>query len=261
MAYIDTHAHLDAVEFEEDRDEVVVRARRVGVEAIVCPAISADSSRSVLGLAEACDDIYAAVGIQPNYCAEAAGGDWDRVVAMAEHRRVVALGETGLDRHWDFTPFATQQDYFARHLALAAERNLPVIIHCREAAADLLSMLREAAARGSLRGVLHSFSDDVSVAAECVELGLFVSFAGAVTYTNKKFDPLRKAAASIPNDRLLIESDSPYLLPHPLRGRQTRNEPAHIALTAQVLAELRGVSLDQLARQTAANARRLFGIS
>ncbi len=261
MSYIDTHAHLDAAEFDEDREEVIARGRFAGIEAIVCPAITADSSQSVVGLAEAHGDIYAAVGIQPNYCGEAAPGDWDRVVAMAEHRRVVALGETGLDRHWDFTPFATQQDYFDRHLRLAAERNLPVIIHCREAAGELLPMLHDAVARGPLRGVLHSFSEDRAVVAECVQLGLFVSLAGAVTYTNKKFQPLREAAVSIPDDRLLIETDSPYLVPHPLRGRQKRNEPAHILLTAQVLAELRGVPLEQLAAQTAANARRLFGFS
>lgn len=261
MPYIDTHAHLDVEEFAADRDEVIARARDAGVEVIVCPGVTADSSDSVLRLAEANRSLYAAVGIQPNSCAEAAAGDWDRVVAMADHPRVVALGETGLDRYWDFTPFELQQDYFDRHLRLAAQRDLPVIIHCREAAADLLPMLREAAARGPLSGVLHSFSEDAVTAAECLELGLYLSFSGAVTYTNKKFQPLRQVAASVPEDRILIETDSPYLTPHPLRGKHKRNEPANVVLTAQTLAELRGVSLEQFAAQTAANARRLFRLA
>jgi TatD DNase family protein len=259
MPYLDTHAHLDAEEFDLDRDVVIARWREAGVEAIVCPAISADSSEAILKLAEAHGDVYAAVGIQPNYAAQAADGDWDRIVAMARHPRVVALGETGLDRHWDFTPFDVQQDYLDRHLRLAQDRDLPVILHCREAAADLLPMLREAAARGPLRGVLHSFSEDPATAEAFLGLGLYISFAGAVTYTNKKFELLREAARTIPEERLLIETDSPYLVPHPLRGKQQRNEPAHIVHTARLLAELRGVTPEQIGLQTAANARRLFG--
>jgi TatD DNase family protein len=240
------------------------------VTVIICPGITADSSLAAVRLAEqeAGEGVFAAVGIQPNYCAQAAAGDWDRVVAMANRRdagptggRVVAIGETGLDRHWDFTPFAVQQDYFDRHLRLAQARSLPVIVHCREAEADLLPMLREAAARGPLAGVLHAFSGDRAFAEECLALGLHVSLAGAVTYTNKKFAPLRDAARAIPDDRLLIETDSPYLVPHPLRGREKRNEPAHLLLTAGHLAQLRGVSLQQLAAQTTANARRLFRLA
>ncbi len=261
MPYVDTHAHLDAEEFDTDRNDVLARARQAGVQAMICPAISADSGQAILKLAETHHDIYAAVGIQPNYCAEAASDDWDRVVAMVDHPRIVALGETGLDRHWDFTPFAVQQDYLDRHLQLAARRNLPVILHCREAAADLLPMLREAAQRGPLHGVLHSFSDDLPMAEACLELGLFISFAGAVTYRNRKFQPLREVAAAVPYDRLLVETDSPYLVPHPLRGKHERNEPANVSYTASLLAELRGVSSEHLAAQTAANARRLFGLA
>ncbi|MCR4413304.1 MAG: TatD family hydrolase [Thermoguttaceae bacterium] len=256
--WVDTHAHLDAEEFDADRDAVIARARRAGVTAIVCPAISADSSQSVLRLAQTHQGLYAAVGIQPNYCAQAAPDDWDRIVAMVSEPGVVALGETGLDRYWDYTPFDVQQDYFDRHLRLAQARDLPVIIHCREASADLLPMLREAAARGPLRGVLHSFSGDRAMADECLALGLAISFSGAVTYTNKKFEPLREAARAVPSDRLLVETDSPYLVPQALRGKEKRNEPAHVALTAQRLAELRGVTLDEVAFETAANARRLF---
>jgi TatD DNase family protein len=255
---IDSHAHLDAEEFDADREEVIARARQAGVETIVCPAIHAASSQSVVRLAESQPGLYAAVGIQPNYAGQAALGDWDRIVALAGCPRVVALGETGLDRYWNFTPFEVQQDYFDRHLRLSQQRGLPLVIHCRDADADLLPMLCEAAARGPLAGVLHSFSGDQATAEECLQLGLFLSFSGAVTYTNKKFEPLRAVAAAVPGDRILIETDSPYLVPHPLRGRQKRNEPAHLVLTARRLAELRGLSPEEFSAQTAANARRLF---
>ncbi len=261
MPYIDTHAHLDQAEFDADFEAVLARSRQAGVEAIVSVGITADSSRAALSLAENHPEIFAAVGIQPNYCAEAAAEDWDRIAAMADRGRVVAVGETGLDRHWDFSPFDLQQDYFDRHLRLARQRDLPVVIHCREADADLLPMLREAAGRGPLRGVLHSFSGDAAMASECLELGLYLSFAGMVTYTNKKFRPLRDVAATIPDDRLLIETDSPYLVPHPLRGKQKRNEPANVVHTAAALAELRGSGLDELSTQTTANARRLFRLA
>jgi TatD DNase family protein len=257
-SFFDTHAHLDVLEFDADREQVIGRARESGVGAMLCPAISAGSSEAVIRLAEEHADIFAAVGIQPNYGAEAGAQDWGRIVALAAHPRVVAIGETGLDRHWDFTPFDVQRDYFDRHLRLAKERDLPVIIHCREAEADLMPMLREAAARAPLCGVLHSFSGDRAMAQECLGLGLHVSFSGAVTYTNKKLQALGEAAKTIPDDRLLIETDSPYLVPHPLRGRQQRNEPSLIVHTARRLAEIRGQTLSALAAQTLANARRLF---
>ncbi len=256
----DTHAHLDLEDFDPDRTEVIARARRAGVAAMICPGISADSSRAAVRLAETEEGVFAAAGIQPNYCAQASPGDWERIVALADHARVVAIGETGLDRHWDFTPFGVQQDYFDRHLRLAQARGLPVIVHCREAEADVLAMLREAARRGPLAGVLHAFSGDGTFAEECLALGFQISLAGAVTYTNKKFEALREAARAIPEDRILIETDSPYLVPHPLRGKEKRNEPANLVLTARCLAELRGVSPEQLAAQTTANARRLFGL-
>ncbi len=260
MAWIDTHAHLDDEQFDGDRPQVIARAEAAGVEAILCPAITADSSQAVLRLAQQFRIVHAAVGIQPNYCGQAAEGDWDRVVALADRPRVVALGETGLDRHWDFTPFDVQQDYFDRHLRLAQARDLPVLIHCRQAEAELLSMLNQAAARAALRGVLHAFSGDTAFALECLELGLYVSLAGPVSYTNKKFEPLRQAARGVPPDRLLLETDSPYLVPHPLRGKQKRNEPALVVHTARRLAELRGETLEELAALATANARRLFAL-
>jgi len=257
----DTHAHLDQEEFDADRQAVIDRATQAGVEAILCVAVSADSSNASAEIAASHPSAYAAVGIHPNSCGEAAPDDWDRVVRMVDQPKVVALGETGLDRHWDFAPFDLQRDYFDRHLRLAAERDLPVIIHSREAEEDLMPMLREAATRGPLRGVLHAFSGDEAMAAECLQLGLHVSFAGMVTYRNKKFATLRAVAATIPHDRLLTETDSPYLVPHPLRGKRRRNEPAEIVHTVRCLAELRGVDPQQLAATTTANARRLFGTS
>jgi TatD DNase family protein len=259
-ALIDTHAHLDTEEFDADRAAVIERAKAAGVVAMICPAVTAASSEAVIRLAMGQEMLFAAVGIQPNECAAAAEGDWDRIVAMVDQPKVAAIGETGLDRHWDFTPFDVQQDYFDRHLRLAQAHDLPVILHCREAEADMLPMLRDAAARGPLRGVMHSFSSDASVAEACLGLGLYLSFSGSVTYTNKKFEPIREAARQTPADRILVETDSPYLVPHPLRGKRPRNEPAHLVYTVQRLAELRGVSVDELAAQTTANARHLFGL-
>ncbi len=257
MSYFDTHAHLDQDDFDADRAEVIARARAAGVEGILCVAVSAAASQAVLKLAEKFD-LAAAVGIHPNSAAEAAPNDWDNVVSCVANPRVVALGETGLDRYWDYTPLPIQQEYLDRHLRLAQERDLPVILHCRDAAEDLLPMLREAVARGPLRGIIHAFSGDAAMAAECVGLGFHISFAGNVTYTNKKFEALRDAAKSVPDDRLLIETDSPYLVPQIFRGKQRRNEPANVVHTAAMLAELRGVPAEQIAALTTANARRLF---
>jgi TatD DNase family protein len=261
MSLIDTHAHLDDEQFDADRDAVVARAEAADVEAIVCVGVSADSSAAVVRLAERHKIVFAAVGVQPNSCAEAAPDDWDRVVAMTEHPRVVALGETGLDRYWDFTPFEIQQDYFDRHLRLSQERDLPVLIHCRDSEDDVLAMLREATGRGPIRGLVHAFSGGAAMADECVAMGLFLSFAGMVSYTNKKFAPLRAVAAGAPADRLLLETDSPYLVPHPLRGKLQRNEPANLVHTAASLAQLRGATLTELSRETTVNARRLFQLS
>jgi len=255
---IDTHSHLDQPEFDADRAETIERARRAGVDAMVCVGATVESSEAALRLAKQYPCLVAAVGIHPNSCAEAAAGDWDRIVAMVEHGGAVAIGETGLDRHWDFSPFDLQRDYFDRHLRLAQQTGLPVVVHCREAEADVLPMLREASARSPLRGVLHAFSADASMAAECLAMGFYISFAGNVTYTNKKLDALRAVAATIPADRLLVETDSPYLVPHPHRGKQRRNEPALVVHTAETLAAVRGQSFEDLAAQTTANARRLF---
>lgn len=255
--YFDTHAHLDQAEFDSDREQVIGRAQAAGVTNIVAIGITAASSAACIELASKHPGIHAAVGIQPNHCTEAESGDWDRIVELSSSPGVVAIGETGLDRYWDYTPFPVQQDYFARHLELARRRGLPFVVHTRESDADVLAMLREAAQESPLRGVMHSFTGTLDTALECVELGLYISFAGMVTF--KKSDALREVARQVPLERLLIETDSPYLAPHPLRGK--RNEPANVIHTAVCLAAGRGMTVEALARATTVNARRLFGVA
>ncbi len=255
MTLFDTHAHLDDEQFDADRDSVVARATAAGVTTIVAVGTTAASSQKCIELAASYPGVYASVGIQPNHCAEAQPGDWDRIVELAKQPRVVALGETGLDRYWDYTPFEMQQDYFDRHLRLSQQLDLPFIVHMRDCGADIVQMLREARQRGPLRGVMHSFTGDAALAVECLDLGLYISFAGMVTY--KKSDELRAVAATIPNDHILIETDAPYLSPHPKRG-QRPNEPALLVHTAACLAEVRGVTADEFAAQTTSNAKRLF---
>src|SRR5947209_6468487 len=223
MALIDTHAHLDSADFDADRAEMIERAEAAGIERMIAIAVTAESSAAAVRLAAENDSVYAAVGIHPNYTAEAGPDDWDRVVALVDKQKVVALGETGLDRFRDHSPFALQQDYFARHIALSQERGLPFIVHMRQCEADVLEMLRDAARRGPLSGVMHSFTGDEAMARECLALGMYISFAGMVTY--KKSDALRAVAATIPAGRILVETDSPYLAPEPFRGK--RNEPAN----------------------------------
>jgi TatD DNase family protein len=255
MQLFDTHAHLDQADFDADRPDVIARARAAGVENVVSIGTTAATSAVCARLAAEFDGVHAAVGMQPNYVAEAEPGDWDRIVALASEPGVVAIGETGLDRHWDFTPFDVQQDYFDRHIRLAKERGLPFVVHMRDCDDDILVMLREAHRRGLLLGVMHSFTGSRAMAEECLAMGLHISFAGMVTY--KKSDELRAVAAMVPADCILIETDAPYLSPEPVR-KIKRNEPAHVHHTAACLAEVRGVTLEMFAAQTTANARRLF---
>jgi TatD DNase family protein len=254
---IDTHAHLDSDDFDADRAAVIERAKAAGVERIVAIAVTAESSAAVVELAAENEAIYAAVGIHPNYTAEAKPNDWERVVALVGQPKVVAVGETGLDRFRDHAPFALQKEYFERHILLSQERGLPFIVHMRQCEADVLEMLRDAHRRGPIAGVMHSFTGDLAMAEECVKLGMYISFAGMVTY--KKSDALRADAATIPADRILVETDSPFLAPEPLRGK--RNEPANVVHTAACLAAVRGQSVEDFAAQTTANARRLFRLA
>jgi TatD DNase family protein len=255
MDLFDTHTHLDDEQFDAQLDAVLDRAQQAGVCGLVAVGTTAAASEKCVGLARRYAMIYAAVGIQPNCGALAAAGDWERIVELAGAAKVVALGETGLDRYWDHTPWATQQELFERHLRLSQQTDLPVIIHMRDCGAELLSMLRDARARGPLTGVMHSFTGDAATAAECLVLGLHISFSGMITFP--KSAGLRDIARCIPADRILIETDAPYLSPHPHRG-QRPNEPARIIHTARCLAEARGVALETFAAQTTDTARRLF---
>lgn len=254
---IDTHAHLDDEQLAGDLPDVLRRARAAGVVQVVAVGITADSSERCLALAGSHPGVFATVGVHPNEAARAGAGDWDRVVALAERPGVVGVGETGLDRHWDRTPFAAQEEWFARHLELGRERDLPVVIHCRDAEADVVRMLREAFDRhGPVRGVMHSFVGSAQTAEACLAMGLHLSFAGMLTYKNAA--GVREVAARVPADRLLVETDCPYLAPVPLRGK--RNEPANVAHTAARLADVRGTDAATLAGQTTRNARLLFGL-
>lgn len=255
MQFFDTHAHLDAEEFDADRPDVVARATAAGVSNIIAIGTTANSSVRCIEVAEKYPTVFAAVGIQPNYVHEAESDDWDRIVELAKRPGVVAIGETGLDRYWDYAPFDVQQDYFDRHVRLSQATQLPFVVHMRDCDADILAMLHEARARGPLWGVMHSFTGTAEMAAECVAMGLYISFAGMATY--KKSVELRATAATIPSDRILIETDSPYLSPEPMR-KVRRNEPAQVIYTARCLAEVRGESLEKFAAQTTENAQRLF---
>lgn len=255
MELFDTHAHLDGESFVDILPEVLQRATTAGVQSILTIGITLASSRRSVELAQAHSQLYAAVGIHPNHCLEAEAADWDEIVRLASAPRVVAIGETGLDRYWDFVKFDLQQDYFDRHLRLSQELKRPIVIHMRECEQDVLEMLRTARARGPIQGIMHSFAASEATALECLELGLYVSFAGMVTY--KKSDELRRIATLIPADRLLVETDSPYLSPHPHRG-QKPNEPAMVIHTAACLAAARGTTLTQLAATTTSNAKKLL---
>jgi len=253
----DTHTHLDQSDFDDNRAEVVERAQAAGVTQLIAVGCTAEDSRKCVQLASDFDGVYAAVGIQPNYIAEAKPEDWAAIEQFATEPGVVAIGETGLDRHWDYTPFDQQQDFFDRHMRLAERLGLPFIVHMRDCEDEIMQSLREARQRGELKGVMHSFTGDAEMAAECVELGMHISFAGMLTF--KKSQALRACAATIPDDRLLIETDSPYLSPEPVRSKRPC-EPAFVRHTAECLAKVRGVSLEELAALTTANARAFFGL-
>lgn len=257
LTWIDTHAHLDDERFHADLPAVLARAAEAGLEHIVVVATTALDSPRCVALAAQHAILRATVGIQPNHVAEVTPTAWDDVVALATGPEVVALGETGLDRYWDRTPFPQQEDYFARHLELARKLDRAVVIHCREAEADTVRMLRaDFDKHGPLRAVMHSFTGALATAEACVAMGCHISFAGMLTYKNAQ--DLRDVAARMPLDRVLVETDCPYLAPVPNRGK--RNEPAYVVHTGAVLAQALGVPVGVLAEQTTCNARQLFGI-
>jgi TatD DNase family protein len=256
MPFIDTHAHLFDDRFGKDLPAVLERAA-AQLERVVCLGIDLESSRRSVEIASTYPIVVAAVGIQPNHAAEAKVGDWAEIVKLAEtDPRAVAIGETGLDRYWDRTPLEVQEDYFVRHIDLARRLGKPFVIHCRDAEADVVRVLRAQQAKGPLRAVMHSFSGDLGTARACLEMGLYISFAGMVTYPTAQ--NLRDVAKDVPLDRLLVETDSPYLAPQPVRGK--RNEPTFVVHTAALLAGIKGVSTAEIEEHTTRNAKALFGV-
>jgi len=257
MKLFDTHAHLDEEGFHPDRAETIQRAIETGVETILTIGTTAESSQRAVDLAAAFPHVYAVVGIQPNYVAQMKPNDWELIETLSTADKVVGIGETGLDRYWDYAPIELQQEYFSKHIQLAQKLNLPFVVHCREAEADVVQLLQQEAKGNPLKGIMHSFCGNPETATACLDLGLHISFAGMLTF--KKNEELRETARLIPLDRLLIETDAPYLAPVPMRGK--RNEPAFVKHTCNCLAELHDKSPEEMAEITTANAKSLFNLS
>jgi len=257
MELYDSHCHLDPMRFGAELGDVLARARAAGVTRMTVIGTRAADSEAAAELAVCEPGVVAAAGVHPNDVAEADPGEWDRVVRLVESGRVAAVGETGLDWYRTTAPRELQREWFSRHLDLARRSSLPLVIHTRESIRDTLDMLRDAVARGPLRPILHSFTGSAAEAAEAIDLGCHLGFAGMVTF--RSATALREVAAAVPLDRLLVETDSPFLAPEPLRGR--RNEPANVVHTARCLALARGESLELFAAATTANACRVFGVA
>ncbi len=256
MELIDSHAHLDFPQFDEDRDAMLERARQAGIVGIatIGSASGLDQLDAALPFAEAHDWIWATIGIHPHEAAEATEEHFLRLAGLARHPEVIAWGEIGLDYHYEDPPRPVQQRVFARQLELAAEARLPVILHCREAWTDALEILENEWAPTGLAGILHCFTGSLEEARRGIAMGFLVSFAGNLTYP--KSEPLRQVARQLPADRLLIETDSPFLPPQGHRGK--RNEPAFVVEVAKTLANVRDLSTEEIARITTANFRRFF---
>ena len=251
---VDSHCHLDFPDFEPDRADVIARARAAGVGVMVTISTRVRQLDRLLAIAATDDRIFCSVGTHPDNAAEEPDITTPELVDLARHPKVVAIGEAGLDYHYDSSPRDAQAEGFRRHIAAARETWLPLVIHARDADEDIATILRGEMGKGAFPAILHCFSSGHGLAMTGVELGLYVSFSGIITF--KKTDALRAIAAEIPADRLLVETDAPYLAPTPHRG--SRNEPAYVAETAKVLADIRGVSADEIAAQTTDNFFRLF---
>jgi len=269
--YVDTHCHLDLPQFDADRDAVIERAAAVGVGRIVNPAIDLVSCRRVLALADRHPNIYAAVGVHPNDCADFDASTADVLRSLAQHPKVVAIGEIGLDYYWKKVAHDRQRGALIAQLELAAELGLPVILHSREDAnhsaacyADLLCQIaqmgaeiRNARGEDAIIGVWHAFSGDLAEAQRARALGLVLGVGGPITFQNAR--RLQALAPQLPADQVILETDAPYLAPHPYRGR--RNEPAYVPLIAERLAQLSNTTSDAVASMTTATAGRCFGFA
>jgi TatD DNase family protein len=252
---VDSHCHLDFPDFANELDAVVARAGAAGVARMVTISTRVRRFAGVLSIAERFPEVYCSVGTHPHYAHEELEVTVDDLVAETRHPKVVAIGEAGLDYHYDNSPREAQERGFRTHIAAARATGLPLVIHSREADADTARILEEEIGQGAFPAVLHCFTGGPDLARRAVALGHYVSFTGILTFKNSI--ALREIAAELPADRILVETDAPYLAPNPFRGK--RNEPAFVVETAKVLADTRGVSLEEIARQTSDNFFRLFG--
>jgi len=249
--FIDTHAHLNDEQFQEDLKEVLSRAAAARVRYVVNVGYDLASSRKAAALAEEYPELYAVVGIHPDEAKEVTLETYQELRKLAGQKKVVAIGEIGLDYYWDNSPRDVQQEVFRQQIRLAQELDLPIVIHDREAHGDILKIMQEEKPK---RGIMHCYSGSREMAEICLQLGFYISFAGPLTFKNAK--KAVEVAETIPLDRLLIETDCPYLTPHPFRGK--RNEPARVVLVGEKLAQIKGLTVEEIAEVTSSNARRIF---
>jgi TatD DNase family protein len=251
---IDSHCHLDFPDFAHELDAVVTRARTAGVDRMVTISTRVRQQSALLAITQRFPDVYCSIGTHPHHAHEEADIGVRELVACSRAEKVVAIGEAGLDYHYDNSPREAQERSFRAHIGAAQETGLPLVIHSREADDDMARILEEEMGKGAFAAVLHCFTGGRDLARRAVALGHFISFTGILTFKNS--EDLRAIAAELPEDRILVETDAPYLAPGKYRGK--RNEPAFVVETAKVLADVRGVSLDAIATQSTANFYRLF---
>lgn len=255
ISFVDSHAHLDFENFNQDRDAVIKNARLANIAAIINIGINLETIRKSIDLAESFDFIYATAGIHPHDANDMKPQQWDGFVELLQHPKIVAIGEIGLDYYRDYSPHDVQKKILDRQLELAVEHDLPVVVHTRNAWQDIMPIFTEQF-RGKLKGVFHCFSGLESEAKAVLDAGYFISFTGVVTFKNA--NALNIAAHYVPLDRLLLETDCPFMAPEPFRGK--RCEPAHVPYIAKKIAEARGIDLVELSHQTTVNVETLFGI-
>ena len=254
---IDSHAHIQSKEYAGEAEALIERARQAGVEKIIAVGGAGDmsSNTEAVALADAFPNIYATVGMHPHDAKDAGEEEFRELRELASHPKVIAVGETGLDYYYSHSPHDVQRRVFTRFIHMARDTGLPIVVHEREAALDAAELLRTEGA-GKVRGVIHCFTGNYEQACAYLALGLYLSFTGIITFKNAA--PLREVVRKVPLERMLVETDAPFLTPVPYRGK--RNEPAFARLVAETIATVKGVSLETVAEKTSVNARSLFGI-